>query len=145
MENALSKSWLFSICIILIISIFSIQISLKQVEGQQSIFTPDNVLKEHDESLNTLTIVSNNIKNMADFFLGNIYAMISLILLAIFLVWSAKIVFGIADFAKPYFDGQDRFKGYGSFGGVDSGGGFGDGSFGGGGCHGDAGGGGGCH
>ena len=163
MENALDKTRLFSLSIIIIISIFSlIQISLKEVEGQQqSIFTPDNKLKEQDDSLNIESIVINNIKNITDFFLYSIYTIVVLILLVIFLAWSAKIVFGIVDGAKPYFDERGRFEGHGSFSGVGSGGGFGgggygdggfggggygDGGFGGGGCHGDSGGGGGgCH
>ena len=40
MESALGKTRLFSLSIILIMCIISIQISLKQVEGQ-SIFTQD--------------------------------------------------------------------------------------------------------
>ena len=58
MGNALGKTRLFSLSIILIISIFSIQISLKQVEGQQPIFTPDNKLKDQDDSSNTAYIVT---------------------------------------------------------------------------------------
>jgi|SRR6476659_6425783 len=146
MENALDKTRLFSLSIILIIGIFSIQISLKQVEGQQqSIFTPDNKIKEQDDSLNTESIVINNIKNITDFFLYNIYTIVALILLVIFLAWSAKIVFEKADGAIPYFDERGRFEGHGSFSGVGGGdGGYGDGGFGIGGCHGDSGGGG-CH
>ena len=58
MGCALGKTLLFSLSIILIISIFSIQISLKQVEGQQPIFTPDNKLKGQDDSSNTAYIVT---------------------------------------------------------------------------------------
>ena len=73
MENALGKIRLFSLIIILIIGIFSIQISLKQVEGQQqSIFTPDDKLKEQDDLSNTVYIIINNIKNFNNFFLYNI-------------------------------------------------------------------------
>jgi uncharacterized membrane protein YgcG len=151
MTNALSKTQLFSLSIILITSIFiSIQISSKQAEGQQqqqSTFIPDNKLKEQDDLLNSQTIVTNNIRNLTDFFQGNIYSIIALSLLAILLVLSVKIVFGRADIGKPYFDSRNRFEGYDGFSEVGAGGGFGggDGGFDVGGCHGDSGGGGGCH
>ena len=98
-------------------SIFSVQISLKQVEGQQPIFTQDNKLKEQDDSANTTHIVNNKIKIINDFFLNNIYAIVALILLAIFLIWSAKIVFGRANLAKPTFDWRDRSGRHDSYGG----------------------------
>ncbi len=117
MESALGKTRLFSLSIILIMCIFSIQISLKQVEGQQPIFTPDNKLKEQDGSSNTVYVANNNIKIINDFFQNNIYAIVALILLAIFLMWSAKIVFGRANLAKPPFDWRDRSNRYDSYGG----------------------------
>jgi hypothetical protein len=75
MTTALGKTRLFSLNIILIISIFtSIQISSKQVEGQQqSTFIPDDKLKEQYNSLNSESIVGINIKNIFDLFLNNIY------------------------------------------------------------------------
>jgi hypothetical protein len=117
MESALGKTRLFSSSIILIMCIFSIQISLKQVEGQQPIFTPDNKLKEQDNSSNTVYVANNNIKIINDFFQNNLYAIVALILLAIFLMWSAKIVFGRANLAKPPFDWRDRSNRYDSYGG----------------------------
>lgn len=111
MTNALSKTQLFSLSIILIISIFtSIQISSKQVEGQQqSTYISDNKLKEQYNSLNSESIVSNNIKNISDLFLNNTYIIIAIILFVIFLAWSAKIILGRADEGKPYFDWRGRF------------------------------------
>jgi hypothetical protein len=116
MESALGKTRLFSLSIILIMCIFSIQTSLKQVEGQ-SLFTADNKLKEQDGSSNTVYVANNNIKIINDFFLNNMYAIVALILLAIFLVWSAKIVFGRASLAKPPFDWRDRSGRHDSYGG----------------------------
>jgi hypothetical protein len=117
MENALSKTRLLSLIIILVMCIFSIQISLKQVEGQQPIFTQDNKPKGQDDSSNTVYILNNNIKIINDFFQNNMYAIVALILLVIFLIWSAKIVFGRADPAKPPFDWRDRSGRYDSYGG----------------------------
>jgi len=126
MENVLGKTRIFSLSIVLIISIFSIQIiSSKQVEGQQSTFIADDKLKEQDDSLNSKTIVNNNIKNITDFFLNNTYIIVALILLAIFLVWSAKIIFGRAYEAKPHFDWRGRFRGHDSYDSVGEGFGFG--------------------
>ena len=48
-----------------------------------------------------------------------------LILLAIFLVWSAKIVFGRADETKPHFDWRGRFGGQDSYASCGEGVGFG--------------------
>ena len=78
--------------------------------------------------------------------------------MAIFLVWSAKIVFGRADETKPHFDWRGRFGGQDSYASCGEGVGFGgiefrkfgcyscgDSGEGGvcsGGCHGDSGGGG---
>jgi hypothetical protein len=122
MENALDKAQIFSLSIILITSIFSIQISLKQVDGQQQqyIYLPDNKIKEQDDSLNAVTIVNNNTKNITDFFYSNIYTIAALILLIIFLAWSAKIVFGRADIGKPYFNWK-RYRNYDSHGDIGEG------------------------
>jgi hypothetical protein len=73
-------------------------------------------ISENDSS-NTVYIVNNNIKIINDFFLNNMYAIVALILLTIFLVWSAKIVFGRANLAKPPFDWRDRSGRHDSYGG----------------------------
>jgi|KBSMisStandDraft_5_1062788.scaffolds.fasta_scaffold494568_1 hypothetical protein len=127
MTTALGKTRLFSLNIILIISIFtSIQISSKQVEGQQqSTFIPDDKLKEQYNSLNSESIVGINIKNIFDLFLNNIYIIIAIIILFIFLVWCAKIIFGKADEGKPYFDWRGRFGGRDSYDTAGEGFGFG--------------------
>jgi pyruvate-formate lyase len=49
---------------------------------------------------------NNNIKIIDDFFLNNMYAIVALILLAIFLIWSTKIVFARANLAKPLLIGE---------------------------------------
>jgi hypothetical protein len=63
-----------------------------------------------------------------DLFLNNFYIIIPLIILSVFLVWSAKVLLGRTNKLDPPFDWRDRFGGFGSSGGIggaDGGGGFG--------------------
>jgi len=63
-----------------------------------------------------------------DLFLNNFYIIIPLIILPIFLVWSAKVLLRRTNKPDPPVDWRDRFGGLGSsvgIGGADGGGGFG--------------------